>query len=257
MEEENKNYYAIIPANVRYDRELIPNAKLLYGEVTALCNEKGFCWATNDYFSKLYGVEKETISRWINQLAKKKYIRLQIKYKEKSKEIEHRIIKIINTPIDEKVMTYPQNNQDPIDEKVKDNNTFNNTINNKDIVDKPQNNNKFKNPTLEEVKEYCKERNNNVDAEKWHSYYTSNGWKVGKNSMKDWKAAVRTWEKSDIKPTNKFNNYTQPNTNYDELIKKSRERKTNKFHNFEQTEQNFNEIEKLMQEKRARGFKTK
>lgn len=51
-------------------------------------------------------------------------------------------------------------------------------------------------PTLEEVKAYCIERQNNVDAERFIDYYTSNGWKVGKNPMKDWKAAVRTWEKS-------------------------------------------------------------
>lgn len=51
-------------------------------------------------------------------------------------------------------------------------------------------------PTLEEVKAYCHERKNNVDAERWFDYYTSNGWQVGKNKMKDWKAAVRTWERN-------------------------------------------------------------
>lgn len=60
---------------------------------------------------------------------------------------------------------------------------------------------RFTPPTLQEVTAYCQERNNNVDAERFIDYYTSNGWKVGKNSMKDWKAAVRTWEKtSDTKP---------------------------------------------------------
>lgn len=60
------------------------------------------------------------------------------------------------------------------------------------------NNNKiFKKPTLEEVKAYCLERKNNVDADRWLNYYTSNGWKVGKNPMKDWKAAVRTWERKE------------------------------------------------------------
>ncbi len=49
-------------------------------------------------------------------------------------------------------------------------------------------------PTLEEVKNYCQERKNSVNPEKWLNFYQSNGWKVGKNQMKDWKAAVRTWE---------------------------------------------------------------
>jgi predicted phage replisome organizer len=57
--------------------------------------------------------------------------------------------------------------------------------------------NTFKPPTLEEVKAYCKERNNKIDAERWYDFYSSKGWMIGKNKMKDWKAAVRTWEKSD------------------------------------------------------------
>lgn len=55
---------------------------------------------------------------------------------------------------------------------------------------------RFTPPTVEEVKAYCEERKNGVDAQHWFDYYASNGWKVGKNAMKDWKAAVRTWEKN-------------------------------------------------------------
>lgn len=55
---------------------------------------------------------------------------------------------------------------------------------------------RFTPPTLDEVKAYCSERGNNVDAQRFIDYYTANGWKVGRNSMKDWKAAVRTWERS-------------------------------------------------------------
>ena len=62
---------------------------------------------------------------------------------------------------------------------------------------------RFTPPTLDEVKNYCLERNNNVDAERFIDYYTSNGWKVGKNPMKDWKAAIRTWEKGDKGKQNK------------------------------------------------------
>lgn len=62
----------------------------------------------------------------------------------------------------------------------------------------------FKPPTLEEVQVYCRERNNKVDAERFIDYYSSNGWMVGKNKMKNWKAAVRTWER------NQYNNNTVP-----------------------------------------------
>ena len=55
---------------------------------------------------------------------------------------------------------------------------------------------RFVPPSLEEVQAYCIERQNNVDAERFVDYYTSNGWMVGKNKMKDWQSAVRTWEKN-------------------------------------------------------------
>ena len=79
-----------------------------------------------------------------------------------------------------------------------------------DIEIKKENNikeKKFKKPSIDEVKEYCTSRNNNIDAEHFIDYYNSNGWKVGKNSMKDWKAAVRTWERrnngGNVKQSNK------------------------------------------------------
>lgn len=60
---------------------------------------------------------------------------------------------------------------------------------------------RFTKPTVEDVKAYCSERKNNVDANKFIDYYESNGWMVGRNKMKDWKAAVRSWER---------NNYGSP-----------------------------------------------
>lgn len=70
------------------------------------------------------------------------------------------------------------------------NNTIRNKETNKERI-------VFIKPSLEEVREYCKERNKGVDADRWFNYYSANGWKVGKNSMKDWKASVRTWEKNE------------------------------------------------------------
>lgn len=62
---------------------------------------------------------------------------------------------------------------------------------------------RFTKPTIEDIKSYCQERNNSVDAQRFYDYYQSNGWKVGKNSMKDWKAAIRTWERSNNDSTKK------------------------------------------------------
>ena len=75
-------------------------------------------------------------------------------------------------------------------------------------------------PTLDEVKAYCNERNNRVDPERFIDYYTANGWKVGKNPMKDWKAAVRTWERSDVQKTRSRNtllNYKETGTSHSNL----------------------------------------
>lgn len=140
----NKGYYAIIPANVRYDKDLPANAKLLYGEITALCNEKGYCWASNGYFADLYEVSKVTVSRWIKALIDKGYISTEIELKENSKEVLHRYIKIVDNPINKNVDTPYQKCKDPLNKNVKTpinknvkgnntyiNNTVNNTIDNK------------------------------------------------------------------------------------------------------------------------------
>ncbi len=56
---------------------------------------------------------------------------------------------------------------------------------------------RFTPPTLDEVRAYCAQRGKGVDPDKWYDHYTANGWMVGRNKMKDWKAAVRTWESGD------------------------------------------------------------
>lgn len=70
---------------------------------------------------------------------------------------------------------------------------------------------KFVPPTVEEVAAYCLERKNKVDAAYFVDHYTSNGWKVGKQNMKDWKAAVRTWEKNGYNQPSKKQDTVEPN----------------------------------------------
>lgn len=77
----------------------------------------------------------------------------------------------------------------------------------------PKKTKRFEPPSLQKVQEYCKERNNGVDAWRWYNFYQAKDWFIGKNKMKDWRAAVRTWEKPT--PTNPITkpklNATNPN----------------------------------------------
>ena len=175
--EEKPNYYAIIPSEIRYDNSLKDKAKLLYSEITSLSNKDGYCYATNKYFADLYGVSITTISLLIKQLVDRGYIKSEIIYKEGTKEILNRYLKII---------------KEGYLRKVKDNNiNTNNKNNNKKEIYKER----FKKPTLEEIKAYCKERNNNVNPRKFYDYYEANNWVDNKgNKVKSWKQKIITWE---------------------------------------------------------------
>lgn len=78
---------------------------------------------------------------------------------------------------------------------------------------------RFEKPTLSEIKAYCIERGNKVDAQHFYDYYESNGWKVGKNAMKNWQAAVRTWEKNSYTSTTKQTKKTNTEQTLDAIYK--------------------------------------
>jgi hypothetical protein len=195
--EIQKAYYAVIPATVRYDKNLLPNAKLLYGEITALCSERGYCFASNAYFAELYSVDVRNIKRWIAQLCEYKYITSKIIYKENSKEVAERRLYLPDAlsahiteinPVAKTSRGVGTKTSPGGDKNVPDNNT-DEYINKNNIK-------RFIKPTVEEVRAYCVERNNGIDAEYFVDYYESKGWVVGKTPMKDWKCAVRTFERN-------------------------------------------------------------
>jgi hypothetical protein len=136
---DKPSYYAILTADVRYDKTLKPLARLLFAEITALCNKEGYCWASNQYFADLYEVDKTTVSGWIGQLKTRGYLTVQLEYKEGSKQILNRYMKINGEGIDEITKTSFQKDVDPIDQKTKGNtktNTKTNiTVNNVDDFD--------------------------------------------------------------------------------------------------------------------------
>lgn len=105
------------------------------------------------------------------------------------------------------------------------NSISNSNINNNSTNNKESTNNRFTPPTLEEVTAYCEERQNNVDAQRFIDFYASKGWLVGKSKMKDWKASVRTWERTTPKTERNFTERKYTNielnslyTNLDDVV---------------------------------------
>ncbi|MET3616759.1 hypothetical protein ABID14_000379 [Peptoniphilus olsenii] len=144
----DRGYYAIIPANVRYDKDLTANAKLLYAEITALANEKGYCWATNGYFAELYGVSNRSIINWINNLEKQGYICTKNIYEEGTKNIKcryiylnnnpqtngnnfHGVVKKSSEPSEKNFTGVVKKSSEPSEKNFTVNNKYNNTVNNK------------------------------------------------------------------------------------------------------------------------------
>lgn len=153
-ENEKPSYFAIIPADVRYDKDLTPMAKLLYGEITCLTQKNGYCWASNSYFAELYGMSKDRISKLISSLEKNGYITIEI-IRNENKQIVQRIIRLtLSVKITEPIV---KNNETPIVKKDKDNitsiinNTSNNNINTS--TEKPKKSNS-KAPLFDRIKEY-------------------------------------------------------------------------------------------------------
>lgn len=133
---DQPSFYAIIPADVRYDKHLKPNAKLLYGEITALANRDGFCWAGNEYFAELYDVDNKTISRWISQLVGSGYLEIEVlkiegnKRKIFTRDSPKNLLTKKSLGSDKKVNTLVTKKSLASDKKVTSIIRINNTINN-------------------------------------------------------------------------------------------------------------------------------
>lgn len=146
-------YYAVIPADVRYDDQLPPNAKLLYGEISALIGEDGYCFAGNQYFADLYDVTPESIARLIAKLEKAGHI-IRVLDRDKSGQIVRRKIYLKvsapdTQPLNNIVTTSQQNCGEGIDKNVKDTNT---SITNIEKENKKKKSRKLPQLTEEEIR---------------------------------------------------------------------------------------------------------
>ena len=195
---ENHNWAAVIPCRYLMSKDINSTQKLLIGLVSSLSNLKGYCFASNDYLAECLNISKITVSQLVSDLEKKGYFG-RIIYRNHKKQVEQRVLVLIldkhlpletDIPIMENNDTLPLNFIIPPIENRKDNIKVNSNINIKinSII-----------PTMEMVEDYFAEKERQDLAEPFFDFYTSNGWMVGKNKMKDYKSAIRNWIRNDKK----------------------------------------------------------
>lgn len=155
--------------------------------ISSLCAEKGYCYANNSYLANLFDIDEVSVSRKLKKLEKKGYI--TIDYKMSGNVITSREIRLT------KMLTAVNKNVNgAVNKNVKDNNI--NNINNINYNNIKENTKRkvFEKPTIEEIKQYCEERQNGINPIAFYNFYESKDWYIGKNKMKDFKACIRTWE---------------------------------------------------------------
>ena len=118
-EERKPAYWAVIPAKVRYDKDLRPNAKLLYAEISAMADSTGYCWAANEYLAELLGIAKRTVQELVSDLAAKGYVSVEIVRDERTNEVKERRI-WVDHPTETGTDPSCENPHDPSCEKSHD-----------------------------------------------------------------------------------------------------------------------------------------
>lgn len=125
--QDNVGYYSVIPATILYNKELKANEKLLYAIITSLACKEGYCFATNKYLAEKLGVNPKTISSWISDLQKSKFIIVEL-IRNENKQIIQRKIYINDVPYPlNSGYQYQSKNGQAIHQKVEDNNIKDNT----------------------------------------------------------------------------------------------------------------------------------
>lgn len=166
-----------IPAEIWLDKRLNALDKMIMTEVDSLDIGNEGCYASNQYIAEFCQCSQTKVSASVSKLCELGYLSVE-GFNGRIRKLKSCLTKSVRQD-NRKSEADLQNLQDINIENKQKNISI-----------------RFSKPTLAEVESYCRERKNNVDAQRFVDYYESNGWKVGKNPMRDWKAAVRTWERN-------------------------------------------------------------
>lgn len=176
-----------IPIEIWQNRSLSWNEKILLMEIDSFTAKDHECYISNEYIAELLGVTDRCARKYLSHLLELGLVRV-VKFDGRKRYIE--------STISFRAEWNNCSGQDGTSVPHTDNNEY---INNNSLYKRGST--RFQKPTIEEIRQYCQERNNSVDPEKFFNVYESKGWLVGKSPMKDWKAAVRTWEQRQLETT--------------------------------------------------------
>lgn len=172
-----------IPIEIWQDKSLSWNEKILLMEIDSFTSKGHECYISNEYIADLLGVTDRCARKYLSHLQDSGLIRV-VKFDGRKRYVESTIS--FQAEWNNRSMQGGQSVPHT------DNNEYIN-INNNSLYIKGSS--RFQKPTLEDIRQYCQEKELNVDAEQFFNFYESKGWVVGKSPMKNWRAAVCTWSK--------------------------------------------------------------
>lgn len=170
-----------IPIEIWQNRSLSWNEKILLMEIDSFTAKDRECYISNEYIAELLGVSVSWASKCLSHLLELGLVRV-VKFDGRKRYVESTIQ--FKADLNESSM------QDGTKVPYTNNNEY---INNNSLYKKGSS--RFQKPTIEEIRQYCLEKGYNVDAEQFFNFYESKGWVVGKSPMKNWRAAICTWNK--------------------------------------------------------------
>jgi hypothetical protein len=183
MTESNRDFKGVwIPKTVWLDTRLNALDKVILTEIDSLDQGERGCYASNKHIADFCQCSERKVSESVSKLTKYGYVRVQ-NFDGRQRELRSRL---------EKFATQPSKICEADTQNLRQSNTDNNTSNNTKNKRVKKN---FTPPTLEEIQEYCKKRNNNVDAKRFYDYFNASDWVDSKgNKVRNWKQKVITWE---------------------------------------------------------------